>query len=288
MSSNIGGGKTFLKRVWLRKGDILAYVLVGSAVVFTVFPLYIMINSSFKPLGEIQSIPPTYWPKTFTLRNYEIVFKVGFLRYFLNSVVVSISSTFILMIISTLAAYALSRFSKFKGVSMLMVAMLALIILPATVTIIPLFLLWVKVGLIDTLTVLIITYAAINVPFCSLLLKGFFDTISISIEEAAWVDGASRLQSLYKIVLPITAPGLISVGFFGFVLSWQELLHAVIFINSSEKRTVVLGLSQFAGERFTDWGATMAGCTIAILPVILMFAFFEKQLVSGLTAGAIK
>jgi ABC-type glycerol-3-phosphate transport system permease component len=246
------------------------------------------IISSFKPIDELNRVPATYYPKNFTLRNYYVALQRGFGRFFLNSVIISSCVTFLVISISSLSAYILSRYAKLRGVSFMAVIILALIMLPASVVIIPLFIIWSRVKLTNTYFVLIITYTAFQTPFCSLLLKGFFDTISVSIEESAWIDGASKLQSLLRVVMPISAPGLISVGFFAFVLSWQELLFALILIYSEKLRPLTFGLMSFFGERFTDWGSIMAGCTITILPVLIGFAFFERYLIAGMTAGALK
>jgi ABC-type glycerol-3-phosphate transport system permease component len=247
-----------------------------------------MVISSFKALDELNRVPATYFPNRPTLGNFVTALHAGFGRYLLNSLIISTFVTILVIVVSSFSAYVLSRYRKLSGVAFLSVLMLALIMLPASVVIIPLFIMWSRVGLTNTYFVLIITYAAFNTPFCALLLKSFFDTISVSIEESAWVDGASKLTSLVRIVMPISAPGLISIGFFAFVLAWQELLFALILIHTESLRPVTYGLMSFFGERFTDWGAVMAGCTLTTIPVLVGFAFFERYLIAGMTAGALK
>lgn len=269
-------------------GNVIAYAIVILGLIFILFPYYIMVISSFKGLDELNQVPATYFPNNPTVRNFSIALDAGFGRYLLNSLFISALVTLLVILVSSFGAYVLSRYRRLTGVAFISVLMLALIMLPASVIIIPLFIMWSRVGLTNTYFVLIITYAAFFTPFCTLLLKSFFDTISISIEESAWIDGASKLGSLIRIVMPISASGLISIGFFAFVLAWQELLFALILIHTKELRPVTYGLMSFFGERFTDWGAVMAGCTLTTIPVLIGFAFFERYLIAGMTAGAVK
>ncbi len=187
-----------------------------------------------------------------------------------------------------LGAYILSRYRRLGGVALISSVILSMIMLPASVVVIPLFIIWSRLNLIDNYVSLIITYAAFNTPFCTLLFKGFFDLIPQSLEEAAYIDGASKFRALITIILPISAPGLIAVSFFAFMNAWQELLFAIILLNSTSLRTIPVGLLMFFGQYSTSWGGLMAACTLSVVPILIIFAIFERRIIAGMTAGALK
>ena len=230
----------------------------------------------------------TYIPENSTFNNYIHVFReYGFTRCMLNSLTVCIITTLITIPVSAISAYTFSRF-KFVGRDFIATSLLATLMLPGAVVIIPLYLIWARLSLLNTYPCLIITYIAFSLPFSIWLLIGFFDTIPKELEEAAWIDGASRLKTLFRIVLPVVAPGLAAVAIFCFVINWQEFLFALTFMHSPDMRTVTVGVTMFVQERFTDWGAMMAASTAVLIPVLVIFRYFQKYLVAGLMAGAVK
>jgi len=267
---------------------VASYVIMLGATVFVLFPLVYMLLVSLKDPSEIFNIPVTYLPKNLTLENYIRVFReYDFNRNVLNSLVVGISTTAITVPISAIAAYAFSRF-RFPGRDLLATSLLVGLMIPASMVVIPLYLIWARLGMLDSYSPMILTYIAFNVSFSVWLLIGFFDAVPKELEEAAWIDGAGWTRTFVHVVLPLTAPGLAAVAIFCFIISWQEFLFALTFTSSAEMRTITVGLASFAQQRLTDWGAMMAASASVLVPILVMFRYFERYLIAGLMAGAVK
>lgn len=270
------------------KKIFFCYIPLVICTIVTLFPFYWFIVTSLKSNSDIMQLPLQYIPNPLTLENYtNILDGVQFLRYFANGLIVSFSTTLIIILISILGGYAVSRY-KFKGKSAFMLFMLLTQMVPGVVILIPLFQVFNNLGLINNLWSLIIVNTTVNLPFCLIVLSGFFSTLPPTLEEAAQIDGCSLKRAIFTIVVPAILPGVVSSGAFAFVNSWNEFVYALNFINDSKKYTVPVGLSMMQGEFTVNYGGLAAGTIIAIIPVILVFCYIQKYLVSGLSAGAVK
>jgi ABC-type glycerol-3-phosphate transport system permease component len=189
--------------------------------------------------------------------------------------------------LGALGGYALSRF-RFKGSEGAGYLILVTQMLPTTLTVIPIYLIFKSLALLDTRTGLVIAYTTFALPYCLWMMKGFFDTIPRDIEEAAQMDGCSRVSSLFRVVLPLSIPGLVATSLFAFILAWDEYLFGITLLRSAETRTIAVGIATFIGEYGTPWDLIMTTSVIATIPVLLMFLFLQRYLLQGLTAGAVK
>ena len=274
-------GQTLPKR-------ILLWCVITFFVVIVLAPFVWMISVSFKPDDEIFSRTVDILPRDPTLANYISIFQfIPYPRYFLNSVIVAVVTTIASTTVSVLAAYAFSRF-RFRGRSAIAFLILATQMFPLVTGIIPLYLVFAKLGLIDSYWALFISYVAFTIPFCTWMLKGFFDNIPREIEEASTIDGCSRLQTLAIIVLPISVPAILATCVFCFILSWNEFLYATVFTSSDAVKTLPAALGGLVGQGYTQWGSLNAAGVMTTLPVVIGFLMFQRYLVSGLTAGAMK
>lgn len=264
------------------------YLGVLVLVSFVAAPFVWMASIAFKPEAEIFSRDLTLFPKEPTLANFELaVTFVPYPRYFLNSLIVATASTICSLFVSTLSAYSLSRF-RYRGRSGLAFMILATQMFPLVTGIIPLYLVFSTLGLVNTYWALLVAYVAFTIPFCTWMLKGFFDTIPKELEEAAIMDGCSRLGVLAKVMLPLSVPALVATGVFCFILSWNEFLYATVLTTSDTVRTLPAALGLMMGQGYTQWGALNAAGLLTTLPVVIAFAYFQRYFVDGLTAGATK
>lgn len=274
-----------IKKTFLLAGRIfiLALFLLG-----VILPIYWMFITSLKAPADIATLDIQYWPKNLTWGNYENVINgSNFLLYLKNSAfVAAVSSAFVLVVAIT-GGYGLARYS-YKGKGLTMVAFLITQMIPMTLLLIPMFLIFSSLKLQDTLTSLIVLYVVLNVPFCVITMQGFFMNIPVVIEEAARIDGCTKFQTICKIVLPVMLPGIIAVFIFAFVGAWNDLLGGIMFINSEAKKTIPVGLSYYVGQFSVNWGEMSAGGILALLPSAALFAFAQKYIVEGMTSGAVK
>ena len=274
------------------KGKIIGLIFkiaaLGIYLVFTIFPFLWIFITSIKPRKEIFTFPVMYWPSKATLDNYIQIFKISkFDKYLLNSLIVSIVGAGAALFIGILGGYVLARF-KFKGKNKILLAYLFTQMIPGFIILAPLYILLSKLGLINRLSALMILYTASLIPYCTVSLRGFFQRIPGSLEEAAMVDGCSRFRALFYIVIPVMLPGIAATYIFAFVQCWNELFQAVMFIDVEYKKTIPVALNSFIMKYDIDWGALSAGTVISILPTIILFAFVQKYITGGLTQGAIK
>lgn len=256
--------------------------------IITVFPLYWTIVTSLKPETEIMKLPLKYWPSPVTFDNYKYIWaNMGFDIYFWNSVLVTVVSTVICTVISLFGGYAIARY-KFKGKKITYLVLLISQMFPGVVLMIPLFEIFRNMGIVNSPHSLILTYATVRIPFCMIMISGFVSGISPALEEAAWIDGCSVMGAITRVVVPTIAPGLVAAGAFSFVSSWNEYVYAFCFLSSEKYFTLPIGLKLMKGEFTVAYGSLAAGCVMALIPVILLFAYIQKYLVSGLSAGAVK
>ncbi len=266
----------------------LVHLFLAAMVIIAVFPILWMFDSSLKGQSEIYSSPPTFAIERVTFENYiRVIFDSGIPRAFLNSVIISVTATFLTVVLGCLAGYGFSRY-RFKGKKAMYVGLLYGQMMPAVVLIIPIYLVFSKIGLMDTHFSLILPDVAITVPLATLMLKGFFDGVSIELEEAARLDGASKLGILCRIVIPIARPGLISVAIYTFLATWEEFIFALNLTNSENVRTLPIAINMFKGEFIIDWGAIMASGAVISIPVILIFMLCNKVFVKGIAEGSVK
>ncbi|MEF9839383.1 MAG: carbohydrate ABC transporter permease [Lachnospiraceae bacterium] len=267
---------------------IFRVVALGMFLIIALFPIYWMVNTSLKPLEDATSIPIQYWPQNFTLDNYKDVLRLtNFPIFFGNSLIVSIISASLTVILGMFAAYGIARF-KFKGKNVAMLTLLITQMVPALVLIVPLFIGFSNIGIIDTKLSLIIPYFIMAIPFCTLMMVGFFKQVPYVLEESAMLDGCSRIKSLFLIVIPVILPGLISSFVFAFISAWNELFFGVMFINSESSKTIPPGISMFIQKVDVNWANMTAAATLSMIPVMIMFFFVQKYLVQGIADGAVK
>lgn len=252
------------------------------------FPFYWMLVTSLKDRQEIYSGKLTLWPKNLTFSNYIDTFQnSSFPHYFMNSFIVSMSSSILVLIVSILGGYSMARYS-FRGKKLFLISFLATQMIPVMVILVPLFISFSHLHLLNKLPSLIITYTAMNIPFCLLTMSSFFQRIPVSLEEAALIDGCNKFQTMIKIILPIMRPGIVATLVFAFTGAWNDLFFGVMFTNSESTKTVPVGLSSFVQKFDINWGQMSAAGILSLIPVVIMFAFAQKYIVSGLTDGAVK
>lgn len=260
-------------------------LIFGSLVIL--YPIFLMIISSFKSKLELFSTPLSL-PKDFGLENYIIVWeKVNFSGYFWNSLVVSFFSVTIVLFVSSLAGFYLARYD-FKWNPLILFFFMIGLMLPMKLAIIPLFMLMMNLGLLDTLYSLIAVYVAGGIPFAVFLFYGFFRTVPKDLEQSARLDGCNDFQVYYKIILPLMKPSIAIVGIINLVNVWNDFFYPLIFIKSEEFRTIPLGMLTLFGEYDTDWNLLFAGLTISSLPLLIAFLFASRTFIDGMVEGAVK
>lgn len=264
-------------------------VLLALFLLAVVLPIYWMAVTSFKTNPEIINAHElTYFPKLFTTENYSALFEMfNYGQMLKNSLLVSISTGICITLLSILGGYGLARY-KFRGKDTMLLFFLVTQMIPGILVIIPLYIILTQAGLINTHFGLFIYYLIANLPFCVITMRSFFERIPYSLEEAAHVDGCTKLQTISKIVLPVMFPGIVAVFVFAFIGAWNELIAGTIFISTPEMWTIPVGLKSLIGKYSVQWGVLMAGGVLALLPTAIMFACMQKFVVEGLTAGAVK
>jgi multiple sugar transport system permease protein len=272
------------------KRVVFIYVPLACFVFILLFPFYWMVVTTFKPNAELYDYKNhnPFWIVHPTLDHIRrLLFQTAYPRWLLTTMSVAIGATFLSLFCSVLAAYAIQRL-RFKGSEYVGLAIYLGYLVPPSILFIPLATTVFKLGLFDTPFALILVYPTFLVPFCTWLLIGYFKSIPYELEECALIDGATRLQILRQITLPLAVPGLISAGIFSFTLSWNEFIYALAFIQSSEKKTVPVAiLTELISGDVYQWGALMAGSLLGSLPVAIFYSFFVDYYVSSLS-GAVK
>jgi multiple sugar transport system permease protein len=272
----------------LRPAVLLRWAVLALILVIVFVPMYWILVTSFKTGRQILLSQNVYAPAPFTVENYLYLFEESrFALWFRNSAITATASTLLSLLIGTAGAYALTRL-RFAGRRTLGAIVLVTYLVPPGLMFIPLYQTFIRIGYTDSLGTLILAYPTFLVPFVTWLLMGFFRSIPRQLEEAALVDGATRVQALVHVVLPLAAPGLLAAGLFCFTLSWNEFLYALIFIADDSLKTLPVGLSEFVVSDFAFWGQLMAAAALASLPVIVVYIYLHKYMVQGLTAGAVK
>lgn len=268
---------------------VTIYLPLAAFLFVLLFPFYWMAATAFKPNEELLAHANNpFWVRAPTLAHFRhLLFETPYPSWMLNTVLISTAATFISLFAAVLAAYAIERL-RFKGSRHVAALIFLAYLIPPSILFIPLAAIVFQLGLFDTRWALILTYPTFLIPFCTWLLLGYFRSIPYELEECALIDGATRLQILVRIILPLAVPGLISAGIFAFTLSWNEFIYALTFISSSEVKTVPVGVvTELVEGDVYHWGALMAGALLGSLPVAVVYSFFVEYYVSGMT-GAIK
>jgi len=264
------------------------YLPLFLLLLFALFPYIWTILSSIKPESELFTKQFYYLPKSPTFQNYISLFKLtNFSKYLSNSLIVAISTVVVAIIISTLAAYAFARFS-FPMKNILLLVVLITTMFPKVLLIIPLFKIFSFLKIMNTYMALILAHSTFAIPFSVWMLTGYLEMIPKELDEAAWVDGCTKSQALFRVILPVMAPGLAATIVYIFIQSWNDYLYAVMFTSDLTVRTLPVGLKMFVGKFEVNWGWLTAGGVVTSVPIVLFFFLVQKHLVKGLTAGAIK
>ena len=275
------------KRTW----KIATHLLLLPFLIFALFPFYHMVLTSLKGDRELydRASVPLLITQGPTLDHYvKLIWDTGFLTWIQNSLLVTLLATAGSVVIGTIAAYALARM-KFLGVNSFGTGIFIVYLVPTSLLFLPLAQVVNWLGLGDSKWALVVTYPTFLIPFCTWLLMGYFRTVPKEVEECAMVDGATRIQALWRIVLPMAVPGLVCAILFAFTLSWNEFIYALTFTSSSDQITASVGVTQelIRGDTYF-WGALMAGAVVGSIPIVVLYVFFLDYYVSGLTAGAVK
>jgi len=269
----------------------LTYANLAPFVFFALFPFYFMFVTSFKRNAELYSLKSVpFWIQTGVITDhYAYLFqRTEFLTWMKNSLIISVLATSISLAIAILAGYSLARL-RYRGVGSFGTAVFISYLVPPTLLFLPLSQVVNWLGLSDSIWALVVTYPTFLVPFSTWLLMGYFRTVPREVEECALVDGASRVQTLFRIVLPMAVPGLVCAALFGFTLCWNEFIYALTFVSSSEVKTVPVGVvTELVEGDVYHWGSLMAGAVLASVPIVVIYVWFLDYYVSGLTAGAVK
>ena len=267
---------------------IITYVLLLLVIFIAIFPAIWMLSTSIKPVTELYDNPPEIIPDGPTLANYaNVLSRSVMLQSFGNSVVITAAVVVLTLLLTSLAGYGLARYT-FRGSKTLSLAFLFGQMVPSVVLVIPLYFMFNKFGLLDTKFGLIIADLSMTLPMGIVMLTSFFKTVPEELEEAAMIDGTTELEALFRVVMPIAKPGLISVAIYTLIHAWEEFLFALNLTLSASQRTLPIAISTFAGEFTVDWGATMAASTVVALPVLAIFLLCNKYFIQGLSDGAVK
>ncbi|EZP77185.1 inner membrane ABC transporter permease ycjP [Parageobacillus genomosp. 1] len=266
------------------------YCLLVLTVVTTVFPFLVMLSTALKSNQEALAYPPTFVPSEITFEHFRDVLnpeKFPYWTYFKNSMVISLSTAFLAVVVGTLGAYSFARL-QYKGKGLFQKGVMLIYMFSGVLLVVPLYQMVTAVGLYDSKISLVVTYIVLTLPVSLYMLGNYFRTIPESLEEAAMIDGLSRVQVIFRIVLPLSLPAIVSVFIYVFMIAWNEYLFASVFIISEENMTLPLGLSHLFHTKHYVWGRMMAASLLTALPIVILYALVEKHFSSGLTEGGVK
>jgi len=266
-------------------------LLDGTAILILLvmlFPIYWMVSTALKPGKQILSLTPVWIPTQLTFDNFQSAIHVPFFwNDVVNSLVIVSTTVVISIVLAFLAAAAVARFG-FRGRAAFVVMVIAVQMVPLNALVIPIYLLLDRVGQVDSLIGVIAYYMAVVLPFMIWTLRGFVTNVPVDLEEAAMIDGATRVGAFMRIVFPLVAPGLVATAIFGFIQAWNEYIIAYVLLSTSSKQTLTIWLASFTTQHGTDWGGLMAGATLTALPVVVLFLIVQRYVQGSLTAGAVK
>jgi multiple sugar transport system permease protein len=267
---------------------IVRFVVLSGYLLMVLAPFYWLFITSLKSKLDILTTNIQYWPKHITFENYIALFETSnFDVFFKNSIILSLATGFFGTSLAVLGGYAMARF-KFKGHTLVIYALLLTQLIPGVLILVPTIIMYSKLGLINSMSGLILFYTVGTIPFSLILMRSFFDRIPMDLEDAALIDGCNKMQALFRIILPLMIPGVIATFIFAFIGAWNDLLGAVMFISSDSLKTIPVGLNMFIHNYDIDWGVMTAGGIAATIPTLIMFAIVQRFVVEGLTDGAVK
>lgn len=264
------------------------YAGLSAITLVLIFPFVWMVSTSLKNKNEMFSATPTLFPKEVTLENYRSMWMdYNFAPYLKNSLIVAISTTLISLLVATFLAYGISRF-RFRGKKVVFNLLILTQMFPLPLLIITIYVVFARMGLIDSRAGLILSYCTFAIPFATMMLKSYFDGLPLELEEAAAIDGCTPFSTIFRVVIPLSAPSIAAMGLFSFILAWQEFMMSLTLIRSPALRTLPVGITLMVGFRDIMWGPLMAGTVVVTLPVVALFIYFQKYLITGMTMGAVK
>ena len=267
---------------------IAAYAVLVVFAFIAIYPVTRILTISLRPGNQLLSRSLAVIPEGASLDNYQtLLFETPFVRWLVNSILVALVVTATGVALASTAGYALSRY-RFAGRGAALSGILVTQMFPATMLLLPLYIMLIKLGLLNSYLGIIVIYTATALPFCVWQMKGYYDTIPASLEEAARIDGATRWQTFYKVILPLAAPALVITALFSFMTAWNEYVVAAVVLQDTELFTLPVGLKLFQSQMNTQWGLYAAGSLIVSVPVIVLFLVLSRYLISGLTLGAVK
>lgn len=267
---------------------ILIYIILVIGTLWAGFPILWMLLNSFKPNAEIFSWPPTWISENFSLDAYLKIFtNPEQIRFFVNSYVIAGVVVVITLVIGIMASYAFSRFD-FLGKNVINTVIVAVQAVPPITLLIPYLSLIVTLKLYNTYGALILTYLVFTLPYCVLMMTGYLNTLPKELDEAVMIDGGSRFTALWKILVPTSIPGLVSVGMYTFMQAWNEYLFALALTKTNDMRTVPVGINLLMGQHSYEWNQMMAMSVLGSLPILILFLFFQRYFIAGMTAGSVK
>ena len=271
-----------------RAAQAVVLVLLTVGALFSGFPVFWMLVSSFKANSEIFSYPPKIITESFSFGAYSTIISDPVkVRFFVNSYVVSLSVTALTLVVAILGAYALSRY-QFRGKSALNIVIVSVQAVPPITLLIPYFGLMVTLHLYNTYAALILTYAVFTLPYAIIMLTGYFNTLPKELDEAVKLDGGSSMTALWRVLVPVAVPGIVAVGVYTYMIAWNEYLFALTLTRTENMRTVPIGIQLLMGQHAYEWNEMMAMSILGSLPVLVLFLFFQRYLLAGLTGGAVK
>ena len=266
-----------------------AYGALALLTLFCLFPFVWMIDTALKPLQEVQSLHPSLLIAHPSLDSFRrVLFQTSFPVYFRNSLIVATSATLLTLVIAVFAGYVLSRWSSSRLARTMGSALLLSQMIPGVLLLVPFYMLLRQLDLLSSYSGLVLVYCSFTVPLCAFMLKGFFDAIPTELEQAAEMDGCSRIGFIYRILLPLSAPGILAAASFAFINAWNEFMFGYVFINDDAHRTLTPGIMMFKSAHLTDWGGLMAASVLAVVPVAACFVYLQRFLIEGLASGAVK
>ncbi|MBM4167683.1 MAG: sugar ABC transporter permease [Ignavibacteria bacterium] len=275
------------KRTRLLK-RLSSYAVLLFFCIISIFPIWQIVNISLRPGNQLLSTTLEIIPSNATLENYMNLLSSGsFLLWLWNSTLVSLAVTLTGVVLASTAGYAFSRF-RFVGKKFGLLTLLTTQMFPATMLLLPMYIMLINLGLINTYLGVVIVYSATALPFCIWTMKGYYDTIPATLEEAASIDGCSPFMTFYRVILPLAAPALVITALFSFMTAWSEYLVAAQILQDSQLWTLPLGLKSFEASMSTQWGLYGAASLIVMIPVVVLFLLLSRYLVSGLTLGSVK
>ncbi len=271
-----------------RTTRLLTYLLLTLGLLLALLPFWYMFVTSFKAQSMVFEYPPRLWPSSWTLRNYiRVLFENNFVNYFKNSVIVALGTTSLTLLVSSMMAYAFARL-KFPGREPIFSLLLLGMMVPPVMLIIPQFLVARALDLFNNYAGLILVYVTMNIAMQTFLLRGVFEDVPRDLEEAALIDGAGRGTIFWQVILPLSGPGLAVVAINSFLYSWEEYAWALVSMQKETYRTLPIAIANFQGEHLTEWGLVFAATIIALIPVVLIFAFFQRYFIRGISTTGMK